>query len=139
MYELLCHKWFGLPYQHRLVLRPLGDGQTPVDVPIPIELKTVRFSCLSDIKTIERGVYYHPESKSFGSLDAFVFVGNACYGLQMTLNRDHAIEGAPLDELLDWLNGAGFEADCFYLTFVVPSHLVNDFKKQSIRTGTASV
>ncbi|KAG2764321.1 hypothetical protein PC129_g21485 [Phytophthora cactorum] len=130
IYELLCHKWFSLPKQHKLVLRPLGDGQASVDVSIPRELKTVRFSRLADIKAVESEVYYRPTSKTFGALDAFVFVGNACYGLQMTLNRDHGIKGAPLSAFIKWLEGVVIATDRLYFTFVVPSHLGSEFKKQ---------
>ncbi|EEY70601.1 Crinkler (CRN) family protein [Phytophthora infestans T30-4] len=138
IYELLCHKWFSLPKQHKLVLRPLGDGHASVDVSIPRELKTVRFFRLADIKAVESGVYYWPTSNTFGALGAFVFVGNACYGLQMTLNRDHGIKAAPLNAFIKWLKGVGIATDRLYLTFVVSSHLESEFKKQSIRTGSDS-
>ncbi|KAG1697169.1 hypothetical protein DVH05_017554 [Phytophthora capsici] len=138
IYELLCHKWFSLPKQHKLVLHPLGDGHASVDVSLPRELKTVRFSALAEIETVESGVYYRPTSKTFGALDAFVFVGNACYGLQMTRNRDHGIKGAPLNVFLKWLTGVGVPANRLYFTFVVPSQFKSEYKKQSIQTASNS-
>ncbi|KAF4129728.1 hypothetical protein GN958_ATG21223, partial [Phytophthora infestans] len=68
------------------------DAGTSVDFSVPRELKSVRFFLLADIKSVESGVYYRPTSNTFGALGAFVFVGNACYGLQMTLNREHGIK-----------------------------------------------
>ncbi|ETM52769.1 hypothetical protein L914_03657 [Phytophthora nicotianae] len=122
IYALLCHKWFSLPKQHNLVLCPL-------------ELKTVRFFRLTDIKAVENGVYYRPKSKTFGALDAFVFVDNACYDLQMTRNRDH---GAPLNACIKWLEGVCIATDRLYFSFVVPNHLVHEFKKQSIGASSNS-
>ncbi|ETO81914.1 hypothetical protein F444_03879 [Phytophthora nicotianae P1976] len=34
IYALLCHKWFSLPKQHKLVLCPLGDEHASVDVDV---------------------------------------------------------------------------------------------------------
>src|SRR5688500_16918986 len=81
---------------HTVELPPPVRGQASVTISLPRELETVRFSRLTDIKDVKSEVYYQPKSKIFGALDAFVFVDNACYGLQMTLNWDHEIKDAPL-------------------------------------------
>ncbi|KAF1780644.1 hypothetical protein GQ600_1280 [Phytophthora cactorum] len=87
----------------------------------------------------QKCTYYRPTSKTFGALDAFVILGNDCIGLQMTLNQNHGIKAAPLNTFLEWLKGVGIAKDLFYFAFVVPSHLVGSFKKQTIRTKTDSI
>ncbi|KAL4172628.1 hypothetical protein KRP22_007792 [Phytophthora ramorum] len=102
-------------------------------------MPTERFSSLDDIKAPQKRAYYRPTSKTFGALGAFVMLGTYCIGLQMTLNPNHGIKVAPLNTLLEWLEGVGIAEGQFYFAFVVPSHLVGSFKKQSIRTKTDSI
>ncbi|ETK93052.1 hypothetical protein L915_03695 [Phytophthora nicotianae] len=53
----------------------------------------------------------------------------------MTRNRDH---GAPLNACIKWLEGVCIATDRLYFSFVVPNHLVHEFKKQSIGASSNS-
>jgi len=136
IYEMLCHRWFSLHKQRTLQLRPLSSGGI-WDI-FWGEMPTERFSSLDEIKPPKKWTY-RPTSKTFGAVDAFVILGNDCIGLQMTLNQNHGIKVAPLNTFLEWLKGVGIAEDQFHFAFVVPSHLVGSFKKQTIRTTTNSV
>ncbi|KAF1792155.1 hypothetical protein GQ600_18177 [Phytophthora cactorum] len=115
IYEMLCHKWFSLRKQRMLQLRPLCSGII-WDI-ILNEMPTERFSSLDDIKA--------PRSVPT--------IG------RRRKHLNHGIKAAPLNTFLEWLKGVGIAKDLFYFAFVVPSHLVGSFKKQTIRTKTDSI
>ncbi|KAE8970419.1 hypothetical protein PF007_g5952 [Phytophthora fragariae] len=139
IYELLCHKWFSLHKQRTLHFRSLCLT-TLEDVTIPEEMQTVLFAALDKLKLTKSWTYYRPTSKTFEALDAFIWDGQSkCYGLKMTLNADHGIEAAPLNNFLKWFKEAGVDTDQFYFTFVVPSKIATSYRRQSTRTATGAV
>ncbi|KAE8893764.1 hypothetical protein PF003_g22296 [Phytophthora fragariae] len=110
------------------------------DVTIPEEMQTVLFAALDKLKLTKSWTYYRPTSKTFEALDAFIWDGQSkCYGLKMTLNADHGIEAAPLNNFLKWFKEAGVDTDQFYFTFVVPSKIATSYRRQSTRTATGAV
>ena len=98
IYELLCHKWFTLHTARHLKFRSLGQT-TDFELIITETMTTVSFSTLDEISVNPQCfTYFWPRSRTFGALDAFILDGKnmKCYGLQMTLNRNHGIKAAPL-------------------------------------------
>ncbi|POM72878.1 Crinkler (CRN) family protein, partial [Phytophthora palmivora] len=139
IYEMLCHKWFSLPQQKELHFRSLCST-TLDDLTIPQEMQTVRFTTLDKLQLAQGWTYYRPTSKTFGALDAFISDGNECYGLQMTLNKDHGIKAAPMNKFLKWLkDDARLNTDQFYFIFVVPGKIADSYRKQATRTTTGLV
>ncbi len=110
---------------------------------IPVDVEVLRFTKLDDIPLdIECITYYcQPSLGTFGALDSFILdiAGKKCYGLQMTLNKNHGIKHKPLLKFLTWLETRGINLDGFFYGFMVPKHLAVDFSEQSFLTNKNTV
>jgi Crinkler effector protein N-terminal domain len=139
IYEVLCHRRLKLCKQENLKLRSLSLS-VPVNAPNLIvleDMQIINFKKLDEIHTLPLCLTYcQPTSSTFGALDAFILDGisKICYGLQMTMNLDHGIKAAPLNNFLLWLEGVGIPLKQFYFVFVVPCDKEPQYRSQTIRT-----
>jgi hypothetical protein len=143
IYEILCHRQFKLRKQeHNLKLCLLGSKEH-VELTIPADMPAiVHFSTLADIPVLSPGLtYYQSKSKIFDAVDAFILDGDnkRCYGLQMTLNRDHGIKALSLKNFVFWLKSKGIAKEHLYFCFVIPSALAPSFQKQKILTNSKKI
>ncbi len=89
-----------------------------------MDVEVLRFAKLDDIPLdIECITYCQPSSGTFGALDSFILdiAGKKCYGLQMTLNKDHGIKHKPLLKFLTWLETRGINLDGFFMDLWFPT------------------
>jgi hypothetical protein len=140
IYELLCHRYVkrGLVLKFRLI----ASVSKEVDFEVPADVKVVKFAKLDDIPLdLECIAYCQPSSGTFGALDSFVLniAAKKCYGLQVTLNKNHGIKHQPLLKFLTWLKQMGIESDGFFFGFMVPKDVADDFPKQAILTSSNNV
>ena len=91
---------------------------------------------------VEGVVYCQPSSCTFGALDSFILdiSEKKCFGLQMTLNKDHGVKFQPLQNFLTWLRTKmGIDLKGFYFGFMVLEYLAGDFQKQVFLTSGSKV
>jgi hypothetical protein len=133
IYEVLCQRNFVLKQSQDLKIRSLQSNETRTIV-IPADSDVVLFKKLDEInpKAISNFTYYRPLSNSFGGLDAFIVdpFSKSCYGLQMTINKQHGIKTSPMEKFLKWL-GNDYK---FIYVFLTSPDREEDFPMQKFLT-----
>jgi len=133
IYEMLCHK---ILKNGGIDLHFTGRDGISVTLKLPKDVTHQSFTKFDDITLDTQAlVYYVPTFSTFGALDSFIIDRKTmrCFGLQITINRDHGIKRKPLCDFLQWLEDQGIPN--FYFGFMVPKHLASNYPKQVIRTS----
>jgi hypothetical protein len=137
IYELLSHRWFLEERAKTLLIRQL-DSSDEEALNIPDDMELYWFHKLSDITgfSSERWGYYRPHSETF-ALDAFIVAPSkhVCYGLQMTMNKNHGIKSKGIRDFLHDIERLGYAIATFKYVFLVPSKLAPEYTLQSLQTA----